>query len=76
EVVTSLKFDRQFISGRKHIRWPLVFYFSRRYCLLFALIGILVSIDVTEPGDCQAFHAFNQGCGNSAIGLASIILSL
>lgn len=76
EVVTSLKFDWQFISGRKRFRWPLVFYFAGRYCLLFALIGILISLDVTEPVNCQALYTFNQVCGNAAIGLASVNLSL
>ncbi|KAI6029629.1 hypothetical protein PISMIDRAFT_95634 [Pisolithus microcarpus 441] len=76
EVVTSLKFDWQFISGRKRFRWPLGFYFAGRYCLLFALVGILISLDVTEPVNCQALYTFNQVCGNAAIGLASVNLSL
>ncbi|KAI6043985.1 hypothetical protein EDC04DRAFT_499835 [Pisolithus marmoratus] len=76
EVVTSLNFDWQFISGQKRFRWPLVFYFAGRYCLLFALVGILISLDVTEPVNCQALYTFNQVCGNAAIGLASVNLSL
>lgn len=76
EVVTSLEFDWQFISGRKCFRWPLAFYFAGRYCLLFALVGILIALDVTAPVNCQALYTFNQVFGNAAIGLASINLSL
>ncbi|KAG6334718.1 hypothetical protein ID866_4378 [Astraeus odoratus] len=76
EVVTSLDFDWQFISGKKRFRWPLFFYFAGRYSLLFALIGILISLDVTEPVNCQALYTFNQVFGNAAIGLASVNLSL
>ncbi|KAI6117754.1 hypothetical protein EDD17DRAFT_1436584, partial [Pisolithus thermaeus] len=53
-----------------------VFYFSGCHCLLFALIGSLTSLDITEPVDCQALYAFNQVRRNPAIGLASVILSL
>ncbi|KAH7925423.1 hypothetical protein BV22DRAFT_1011188 [Leucogyrophana mollusca] len=76
EFVTSLDFDWQFISGKKRFRWPLIFYFAGRYCLLFALIGIAIALNVTSPVNCQALYTFNQVFGNAAIGLASINLSL
>ncbi|KAH7912383.1 hypothetical protein BJ138DRAFT_801847 [Hygrophoropsis aurantiaca] len=76
EFVTSLDFDWQFISGKKRFRWPLIFYFAGRYCLLFALVGIAVALNVTSPVNCQALYTFNQVLGNAAIGLASINLSL
>ncbi|KAL4067048.1 hypothetical protein V8B97DRAFT_1004511 [Scleroderma yunnanense] len=76
EVFTSLDFDWQFVSGQKRLRWPLIFYFAGRYCLLFALVGIIIALDVTEPVNCQALYTFNQVFGNAAIGLASVNLSL
>ncbi|KAH7887017.1 hypothetical protein F5I97DRAFT_2020529 [Phlebopus sp. FC_14] len=76
EWVTSLDFDWQFVSGKKHFRWPLIFYFAGRYCLLFALIGIAIALDVTQEVNCQALYTFNQVFGNASIGLASINLSL
>ncbi|KAF8918616.1 hypothetical protein CPB85DRAFT_1430319 [Mucidula mucida] len=68
EWFTSLKFDWEHFSGRRPFRWPLIFYFLNRYCLLFALIGMEIN--------CQALYTYNQVLGNAAIGLASINLSL
>ncbi|KAF8636935.1 hypothetical protein AX17_003186 [Amanita inopinata Kibby_2008] len=76
EWFTSLNFDWQFISGKKKFRWPMIFYFLNRYLLLFALIGITIALNVTTEINCQALYTFNQVTGNSAIGLASINLSL
>ncbi|KAL0563216.1 hypothetical protein V5O48_018858 [Marasmius crinis-equi] len=76
EWFTSLGFDWSYIRGKRTFRWPLVFYFLNRYCLLFALIGIAVALNVTEEIDCQSLYTFNQVFGNASIGLASINLSL
>ncbi|KIK68478.1 hypothetical protein GYMLUDRAFT_237528 [Collybiopsis luxurians FD-317 M1] len=76
EWFTSLDFDWSYIRGRKQFRWPLIFYFLNRYCLLFALIGITISLDVTTEINCQALYTFNSCFGNAAIGLASINFSL
>jgi len=54
----------------------MTFYFLNRYCLMAALIGVVVAMNVTEPINCQALYSFNQWVGNSAIGFASINLSL
>ncbi|KAI0642736.1 hypothetical protein C8Q79DRAFT_1003058 [Trametes meyenii] len=76
EFVTSLPFDWQFINGKRRFKWPLVFYFAGRYFLLFALIGIAIALNVTQPVNCQALYTYNQIFGNASIGLASINLSL
>jgi hypothetical protein len=76
EWVLSLDFDWQYISGRKQFRWPLVFYFLNRYCLLFALIGITIALNVQSKIDCQVLYTFNSVFGQASIGLASINLSL
>jgi len=76
EWVVSLDFDWHYITGKKAYRWPMTFYFLNRYCLLAALIGIAVALNVTVEVNCQALYTFNQCLGNSAIGLASINLSL
>jgi len=54
----------------------MIFYFLNRYCLLFALIGIAIALNVTSKINCQGLYTFNQCFGNAAIGLASINLSL
>ncbi|KAK7032598.1 hypothetical protein VNI00_012861 [Paramarasmius palmivorus] len=76
EWFTSLDFDWSYIRGKRTFRWPLIFYFLNRYCLLFALIGIAVALNVTTEVDCQSLYTFNQVFGNASIGLASINLSL
>jgi hypothetical protein len=54
----------------------MIFYFLNRYCLLFALIGIAIALNVSTEINCQGLYTFNQCFGNGAIGLASINLSL
>ncbi|KAG6841501.1 hypothetical protein C0991_010359 [Blastosporella zonata] len=76
EWFTSLNFDWQYITGKKTFRWPIIFYFLNRYCLLFALMGIAIALNVTTEINCQGLYTFNQCFGNAAIGLASINLSL
>ncbi|KAJ7143294.1 hypothetical protein C8R43DRAFT_571340 [Mycena crocata] len=76
EWFTSLSFDWDFISGKRNFRWPMIFYFLNRYCLLFSMIGIAIALNVTTEIDCQGLYTFNQCFGNAAIGLASINLSL
>jgi len=76
EWALSLDFDWQYISGKKQFRWPLVFYFLNRYCLLFALIGITIALNVERRIECQVLYTFNSVFGQASIGLASINLSL
>ncbi|PFH50609.1 hypothetical protein AMATHDRAFT_60714 [Amanita thiersii Skay4041] len=76
EWFTSLDFDWQFITGKRKFRWPMIFYFLNRYCLMFALIGIAIALNVTTEIDCQGLYTFNSLFGNAAVGLSSINLSL
>ncbi|KAF5371575.1 hypothetical protein D9758_003539 [Tetrapyrgos nigripes] len=72
----SLPFDWHYVSGKKTFRWPLIFYWLNRYSLLFALIGIVIALNVQTEIDCQSLYTFNQVFGNASIGLASINFSL
>ncbi|KDQ58656.1 hypothetical protein JAAARDRAFT_34489 [Jaapia argillacea MUCL 33604] len=76
EFCMSLPFDYDYIRGKRKFHWPLVFYFANRYVLLFALVGIAVSLNVSGPINCQALYTFNQVFGNATVGLASINLSI
>ncbi|KIY68496.1 hypothetical protein CYLTODRAFT_453466 [Cylindrobasidium torrendii FP15055 ss-10] len=76
EWFTTLEFDWEHITRKRQFRWPLIFYFMNRYCLLFALIGIAIALNVKSPVNCQALYTYNQVLGNASIGLASINLSL
>ncbi|KAF5367488.1 hypothetical protein D9758_003728 [Tetrapyrgos nigripes] len=76
EWATSLYFDVSVLIGIRKYKWPMTFYFLNRYCLLAALVGIIVSMNVTTEIDCQTLYMFNQIMGNFAIGLSSINLSI
>ncbi|KDQ58546.1 hypothetical protein JAAARDRAFT_34363 [Jaapia argillacea MUCL 33604] len=76
EWFTSLDFDWDIISGKKKFRWPMIFYFGGRYCLLFAMVGIAIALDSTTPVNCQSLYTFNQLTGQATIGFASINLSI
>ncbi|THV07406.1 hypothetical protein K435DRAFT_848348 [Dendrothele bispora CBS 962.96] len=76
EWATSLPFDFSVLTGRRGFKWPMTFYFLNRYCLLAALVGIIVSMNVQSEIDCQSLYMFNQIMGNFAIGLSSINLSI
>ncbi|EDR06510.1 uncharacterized protein LACBIDRAFT_299964 [Laccaria bicolor S238N-H82] len=76
EWVLSLNFDFGFLLGRRKFCWPMIFYFANRYLLLFALVGVIISMDVTSKVDCQALYTFNQIAGSAAMGLANINLSI
>ncbi|KIP12126.1 hypothetical protein PHLGIDRAFT_98489 [Phlebiopsis gigantea 11061_1 CR5-6] len=76
EFATSLDFDWAFITGKKKLHWPLIFYFLDRYLLFFAMIGILIALDVTTEVNCQVLYTFNQLVGDAAVGLASINLAI
>ncbi|KAG6850091.1 hypothetical protein H0H93_001224 [Arthromyces matolae] len=76
EWFTSLDFDWKYITRQKKFRWPMIFYFLNRYCLLFALMGIAIALNVTTEINCQGLYTFNQCFGNASIGLASVNLSL
>ncbi|GBE83841.1 hypothetical protein SCP_0508980 [Sparassis crispa] len=76
EFAVSLEFDWAFLAGKKQFNWRLIFYWLGRYCLFFAMIGILTALDVTSEINCQALYTFNQLAGDAAVGLASINLSL
>ncbi|KAH8107958.1 hypothetical protein BXZ70DRAFT_913471 [Cristinia sonorae] len=77
EFVVSCSFDWKFISGSHKFRWPMIFYFAGRYCLLFAIIGLLIALDVTDTEiNCKPLFGFLQFAGNGAVGFASINLAI
>ncbi|KAI0346491.1 hypothetical protein BDW22DRAFT_764803 [Trametopsis cervina] len=76
EFATSLDFDWSYISGKRKFTWPMIFYFLDRYFLFFAMIGILMALDITTEINCQALYTFDQLAGDGAVGLASINLAI
>ncbi|TCD61261.1 hypothetical protein EIP91_008694 [Steccherinum ochraceum] len=76
EFAATLDFDWSAITRKRKFGWPMVFYFLGRYCLLFAFIGLLLAIDVTDRINCSSLLAFLQFAGDASVGLASINLAI
>ncbi|KAJ8700782.1 hypothetical protein PTI98_003772 [Pleurotus ostreatus] len=51
---------------------PMMFYFMNRYCLLAALISVVIALNVESEINCQPLYAFMNLLGNIALELASI----
>ncbi|OCH94261.1 hypothetical protein OBBRIDRAFT_723213 [Obba rivulosa] len=77
ELFQTSTFEWTLLSGKRKFTWPLVIpFFLCRYCLLFALIGLLISLSVTSPVNCNALYLFNSWSGNMTILCASMCLML
>jgi len=77
EFVVSLNFEWSFISGKRKLRWPMVFYFLGRYAALFTVITLLITLNAgTMTLNCQALYTFLAVVGQTTIGFASINLAL
>ncbi|EJD54260.1 hypothetical protein AURDEDRAFT_52313 [Auricularia subglabra TFB-10046 SS5] len=78
EVLITSPFDWEVISRQRPFRLPLVlFYFLTRYSLFWALIGLMITINVSsEVCPCLALYTFCQWAGNTAIAGASTCLML
>ncbi|KAH7928832.1 hypothetical protein BV22DRAFT_1126195 [Leucogyrophana mollusca] len=76
EFFISLDFDWAVWTGKKKFRWPLIFYFAGRYCMMFSIIGIMLAIEPPSQVNCQALYTFTEFVGNAACGFASINLAL
>jgi len=76
ELFMTCDFEWSLITRRRQFRLPLIFFFLCRYCMLFALIGLILSLSITTRVDCKALFTFNSWVGNMAILCASTSLML
>ncbi|KAH6917807.1 hypothetical protein BKA70DRAFT_1466 [Coprinopsis sp. MPI-PUGE-AT-0042] len=76
EYFMSIDFDWSYVTGERKFHLPAVVYLANRYLLLFAMIGIIISLDTTSEINCQVLYTFNQLAGDAAVGLASANLAL
>lgn len=76
ELFVTWDFEWSLISQRRSFRWPLVFFFFCRYCILFAIIGLIISLSATSQINCGALYTFNSWTGNMSILCASTSLML
>ncbi|KAI6103818.1 hypothetical protein EDD16DRAFT_297640 [Pisolithus croceorrhizus] len=76
EFIISLDFDWKVLTRKHAFRWPLFFYFSGRYIMLIALVGIIVSVDPPRMLSCRDLVTFNQLAASASLGLACINLAI
>lgn len=76
ELFVTWDFELSLLRRRKKFRWPLVFFFLCRYCMLLALIGLIMSLTVATRINCGALFTFNSWTGNMSILCASTSLML
>ncbi|KAJ7598061.1 hypothetical protein C8J56DRAFT_883359 [Mycena floridula] len=76
EWLVSLDFELAFLFGKRRFGWPMVFYFYGRYAMLGGLVGFVFILDVKNEINCQAAYTALQVIGNTALGVASINLSI
>ncbi|EPQ59554.1 hypothetical protein GLOTRDRAFT_125857 [Gloeophyllum trabeum ATCC 11539] len=85
ELFSTCTFEWSLIQKKRQFKWPLVrvislptivFFFLCRYCILWALIGLIISFSVESEVNCNALYTFNSFCGNMAILAASTTLML
>ncbi|KIP12849.1 hypothetical protein PHLGIDRAFT_42886, partial [Phlebiopsis gigantea 11061_1 CR5-6] len=72
EIFQTSGFEWSLITRSRRFSWPLVLiFFLCRYCMLLALIGLIVALNDTSPINCAALYTFNSITGNLAILCAS-----
>lgn len=76
ELFQTCDFEWSLVTRRRKFQWPLIFFFLCRYCLLWSLIGVIVSFSVRTPINCSALYTFNSVVGHLAILGASTALMI
>ncbi|TFL00060.1 hypothetical protein BDV98DRAFT_550413 [Pterulicium gracile] len=77
DLACTWDFELSLIRRKRTFRWPLVpIFFGCRYCILLALIGLVVADQVSSEINCAALYTFNSFSGNMAILCASTSLML
>ncbi|KAI0072153.1 hypothetical protein K474DRAFT_1605713 [Panus rudis PR-1116 ss-1] len=75
EFLISLDFEWSFIRGQRKFKWPMIFYFLNRYCLLVSFTMILIPV-FFRPTNCHAIYHFLEIIGNMCAAFSSLILAL
>ncbi|TCD63050.1 hypothetical protein EIP91_006063 [Steccherinum ochraceum] len=77
EFLVSLHFEWDFVTRKRKLRWPMIFYFLGRYTALFTVITLLITLNAgTEYMNCQALYTFLAVVGQTTIGFASVNLAI
>ncbi|KAF9535215.1 hypothetical protein CPB83DRAFT_902076 [Crepidotus variabilis] len=78
ELLTSMDFEWDFITGKKKFRWPFIFYIANRYSVLLwtSFQLLLFNHSVQQPFACQAIYTLVYIFGQTALLTTSINLAI
>lgn len=76
EIFTTWDFEWSLLTGRRKFRWPLIFFFLSRYCIILSFIGLVVSMSVRSEVNCKGLYTFNSWAGNMTLLSSSTSLML
>ncbi|KAF8138211.1 hypothetical protein EV363DRAFT_1154043 [Boletus edulis] len=77
ELMVSFYFEISLIQGKRKVGWPLVLpFFLCRYGMLLALVGLVVSLNVSTKVNCGVLYTFISVAGNTTIASASTSLMI
>ncbi|KAJ7699871.1 hypothetical protein B0H17DRAFT_1047472 [Mycena rosella] len=78
EVITTAGFEWSLLTRRRKFRWPLVrtsfFFFLSRYCMLFSMIGLIISLSISHPINCGWTGNMAILCASTSLMLRTIAL--
>jgi hypothetical protein len=69
-------YDWEIVMGKRRRKWIMLLYFFCKWIMLFAVIAMVLVLNIDTPINCQALYSFAEFTGNSAIGAASTLLML
>ncbi|KAH6915143.1 hypothetical protein BKA70DRAFT_1420088 [Coprinopsis sp. MPI-PUGE-AT-0042] len=76
ELFMTCDFEWSLLTLKRRFHWPLLFFLFCRYCMLFAFVGLIISLSALTPINCRALYTFNSWTGNMAILCASTCLMI
>ncbi|KAG8218403.1 hypothetical protein J3R82DRAFT_4028 [Butyriboletus roseoflavus] len=77
ELIVTSYFEISLVKGKRKVGWPLVLpFFLCRYGMLWALLGLVVSLNVSTKVNCGALYTFISVAGNTTIASASTSLMI
>lgn len=76
ELVMTCSFEWSLITRKRKMSWPLIFFFLCRYCMLLALIGLIISLTIKTKINCGALYTFISFAGNMTALCASTSLMI
>lgn len=69
-------FEWSFVTKKRKMSWPLIFFFLCRYCMFLAFVGLIISLTIKTKINCGALYTFISFAGNMTALCASTSLMI